>query len=161
MGGYDNYKYNYNESNINNQYNIDISNFSEDDKEELYLLNIQKFADIIFIVSDVISYISTKESIDLIYSKYGFIPDRIPNPDVSAIQSIVLTLAARLIYTQIGFIRYEHLYDKKINGELEYSLKPNVDINISNIFRTVGNFYGLMAAIEIYNRDMGQPIFGI
>lgn len=49
----------------------------------------------------------------------------------------------------------------KWGGGYEHSLKPNVDINLANIFKTIGSFYGLIAAIEIYNRDLQQPIFGI
>lgn len=140
-------------------YNID-DYFSEDDKNELHLLNIQRVADIINIASDIFSYISTLESIELVYSKYDN-AEKTANPDIPAVQSAVFATLGRFLYTQIGFIRYDHLYNKKVNGQYNYSLKPNIDINISNIFRLVGTFYSIIAAFEIYYRDLGQPILGI
>ena len=54
-----------------------------------------------------------------------------------------------------------HVYEKKMNGEITYSLQPNMDINTSNILKTIGAFYSVIAAIGIYYRDISQPIFGI
>lgn len=147
-------------SNYDNKQNI-YSQLSENDKEELHLLGIQHFADVICIISDILSYISTLESIQLVYSKYDDTQDEVANPDIPAVKAAILLLFARLFYSQIGVIRYDHLYERKMNGEYNYSLKPNVDINIANIFKTIGSFYGLIAAIEIYNRDTQQPILGI
>ena len=48
-----------------------------------------------------------------------------------------------------------------MNGEITYSLQPNMDINTSNILKTIGAFYAVIAAIGIYYRDISQPIFGI
>lgn len=70
-------------------------------------------------------------------------------------------MLARVAYTAISFIRYQHLYERKINGEFDFSLEPNVNANISNILRTLGTYYALIAAIGIYNRDISQPIIGI
>ena len=50
-----------------NEGNIDFESITEYDKEELYLLNIQHSAEIIIILSDILSYVSTIESIELIY----------------------------------------------------------------------------------------------
>ena len=145
----------------NSNYEDIYIRMNENDKEELRLLNIQHRADVICIISDIFSYRATLESIELVYSRYDNTADQIANPDIPAIKAALLLLIARLIYNQIGFIRYDHLYERKMRGEYEHSLKPNVDINIANIFKTIGSFYGLIAAIEIYNRDLQQPIFGI
>lgn len=144
-----------------NEGNIDFESITEYDKEELYLLNIQHSADIIVILSDILSYASTIESIELIYNKYDKNTKRVPNPDIPAVQSIQLLMLARVVYTAISFIRYQHLYERKINGEFDFSLEPNVNANISNILRTLGTYYALIAAIGIYNRDISQPIIGI
>ena len=128
------------------------NSITQEDEEELYLLGIQKNADIICIISDILSYIATIESIELIYSA---------NPDIPTLQSAILLFLTRLIYTQIAFIRFNHVYEKKMNGEITYSLQPNMDINTSNILKTIGAFYSVIAAIGIYYRDISQPIFGI
>ncbi|MBC5629229.1 hypothetical protein H8S20_10015 [Clostridium sp. NSJ-6] len=145
----------------NSNYEDIYIRMNENDKEELRLLNIQHRADVICIISDIFSYRATLESIELVYSRYDNTADQIANPDIPAIKAALLLLIARLIYNQIGFIRYDHLYERKMRGGYEHSLKPNVDINLANIFKTIGSFYGLIAAIEIYNRDLQQPIFGI
>ena len=142
--------------------NTNIYNkFTDNDKEELNLLSIQHIADIIFIISDILSYIATLESVDLIYSKYNDKLDIIPNPDIPVLQSALLSLLARMLYNQVGFTRYSHLVERKMNGEIDYSLSPNININTGNVLKTAGTFYGLMAAIEIFNRDLQQPIFGV
>lgn len=139
--------------------NKDI-NISEDDQGELYLLNIQKNADLICIIADILSYSATLESIELINSKYNNL-DYTFNPDIPTLQSTILSFLTRLIYTQIGIIRFNRVYNKKMNGEFEFSLNANSNINLANIFKTIGSFYAVIASIEIYYRDITQPIFGI
>ena len=135
------------------------NSITQEDEEELYLLGIQKNADIICIISDILS-IATIESIELIYSRYND-TNYSANPDIPTLQSAILLFLTRLIYTQIAFIRFNHVYEKKMNGEITYSLQPNMDINTSNILKTIGAFYSVIAAIGIYYRDISQPIFGI
>ena len=136
------------------------NSITQEDEEEWYLLGIQKNADIICIISDILSYIATIESIELIYSRYND-TNYSDNPDIPTLQSAILLFLTRLIYTQIAFIRFNHVYEKKMNGEITYSLQPNMDINTSNILKTIGAFYSVIAAIGIYYRDISQPIFGI
>ena len=130
------------------------NSITQEDEEELYLLGIQKNADIICIISDILSYIA------IIYSRYND-TNYSDNPDIPTLQSAILLFLTRLIYTQIAFIRFNHVYEKKMNGEITYSLQPNMDINTSNILKTIGAFYSVIAAIGIYYRDISQPIFGI
>lgn len=144
-----------------NERNIDYDSITNEDKEELYLLNIQHSADILDILADVLSYISTIESIELIYNKYDSNPKNMPNPDIPALQSLAIIMLNRIVYTRLGFIRYKHVYEKKVNGEFEFSLQPYININISNILKTIGTYYGLLALIDIYVRDGNQPIIGV
>ena len=150
----------YNYSDYNEE-NIDFESITEYDKEEIYLLNIQHSADIIAILSSILSYVSTIEGIELIYNKYDNNKKRVLNPDIPAVQSMQLLMLSRVMYTAISFLRYQHLYKRKINGDFNFSLEPNVNANISNILRTVGTYYAVIAAIGIYNRDIIQPIIGI
>ena len=96
------------------------NSITQEDEEELYLLGIQKNADIICIISDILSYIATIESIELIYSRYND-TNYSANPDIPTLQSAILLFLTRLIYTQIAFIRFNHVYEKKMNGEITYS----------------------------------------
>lgn len=154
--------YNYSDSkNDYNERNIDFESITEYDKEELYLLNIQHSADILGILSSILSYLSTVESFELIYNKYDKTPKRAANPDVPLVQSMQLLMVSRVMYTVISFLKYQLLYERKINGDFNFSLEPNVNANISNILRTLGTYYGLMAGIGIYNRDITRPIIGV
>lgn len=100
----------------NSNYEDIYIRMNENDKEELRLLNIQHRADVICIISDIFSYRATLESIELVYSRYDNTADQIANPDIPAIKAALLLLIARLIYNQIGFIRYDHLYERKMRG---------------------------------------------
>ena len=139
----------------------EYSSFSERDIEELNLLSYQHIADIISIIGDLLSYLSTIESINLIYSRYTNETENVPNPDIPAVQSLELLVISRFIYTQLGFIRFDHLKERKSKGEVDFSLEPDIYVNISNILRTSGTLYALLAAYGIYERDLSQPIIGI
>lgn len=85
---------------------------TDEDLFNLDLLNNQLIASILNIASDLYSYMSTVEGIDLIYAKY-LNPQEVYyglNPDVAAIKSSYLALFARTILTKIGFNKYNHLY---------------------------------------------------
>ena len=161
-----NYKHNnfhnsrkYNENTKTNS----AKNFTEDDIELLRLLDTQKCAQTISIYANILSYISTLEGIELIYSKYnkGVNSNELPNPDIPALQSVYLGLISKSMTTEIGFIKYNKLYKKYINGEITYSLRPNIDINLGNIFGLISLYYTLNGTKGIYKRNIDQPIFGI
>ena len=144
------------DNNINN-----INNMSQEDIESLELLNIQKIAQIMFIYSDILAYISTLEGIQLIYSKYNSNSENMFNPDIPAVQSAYIAILAKSIITQIGFTRFSHIYEKYINGEIDYSINPNININIGNVLGLISYSYLLVGVKGIYERDLSQPIFGV
>lgn len=78
-----------------------------------------------------------------------------------ALQSAYLSLFARLTFAHVAFTKYDHLYEEYMNGEIDYSLEPNLNINKASVFGVVSYVYGLYGAIGIYERDLSQPIFGI
>lgn len=138
-----------------------IYNMSDRDKETLNLLHLQLYGNLIFIVSDVLSYISTVESIDLVYSKYDNTSDNLPDPDVSALESAYLALIAKSILFDVGFTRFGHLVEDFNNGEIDFSLRPDEDINLSNIFGVISYMYALRGVQGIYERDLNLPVFGL
>ena len=152
-----------NYSNFNDIFgnDVDYSSFSETDLLYLNLLSYQHVADIMVIIGSLLSYISTIESVELIYSRYNGGTENMPNPDIPAVQSAQLSVMARFIYTQLGFIRFENLKERKAKGEINFSLEPDMYVNISNILGTSGALYALLAAYGIYERDLSQPIIGI
>ena len=114
----------------------------------------------IFIYSDFLSYKSTLESIELIYDKYNNKRSD-ANPDVPALEAAYLSLLGKGVTAQIGFSRYNVLYERYLNGEIDYSLEPNRYLNIGNILSIVAYAYLLEGVKGIYDRDLSQPILGI
>ena len=74
---------------------------------------------------------------------------------------VYLYIIAKVLYTQVGFIRYDNLYQRSMEGEFNYSLEPNVDVNIGNILSLLGLMYTFAAAKEFVIRDINLPSFGI
>lgn len=146
-------------SNKNSRYNI--NNITIDDLEYLNLLEIQVNAIMMNLISDILSYISTMESIDLVYGKYYGIKGYNPNPDAPAVGSAFFAIMAANLFTNISFVRYNSLYGKYINGQFDYSLDPNIQICIGNICNVIAKIYILGGALGIYERDITQPIFGV
>lgn len=142
--------------NSNNYYN-----FSENDIRSLKLLNEQLRAQAIYIYSDYLAYLSTIESIQLIYSKYDSSILNIYNPDITVLESIYAAIVARLMLIDVAFTRYDILNNKLNNGEINFSLKPNDDINTASVLSAIGYMYALRGAQGIYERDITQPVFGI
>ncbi|WP_294342595.1 hypothetical protein [uncultured Clostridium sp.] len=144
------------------EYESNYYNFSESDIENLKLLDEQLRAQTMFIYSDFLSYLATIEGIQLIYSKYDpNIPSDIYNPDITALQSLYVAIIARLMIANVAFTKYDILINKFYNGEIDFSLQPNIDINISNVLSTLGYMYALRGARGIYERDITQPVFGV
>ena len=141
--------------------NNNFYNLTDEDVETLRLLNMQLYGNLVFVVSDVLSYISTIESINLVYSKYENTSENLPDPDVPALESAYLAVIARSILFDLGFARYGHLVDKFNNGEIDFSLSPDEDINLGNIFGVISYMYLLRGAMAIYERDLSLPVFGL
>lgn len=147
----------------------DDTNFSGTESNyNLQLLYTQLQNQIVFICSDMLSYIVTLESIYLVNLKkeYGENLENldlssIPNPDITTIQSVFLAIYARLNFTQIAVLRYNELFQKYLNGEIEYSLLPNINIIIGNYISLLGYYFTFMGAMGLYERDLTQPIFGV
>ena len=66
--------------------NNNFYNLTDEDVETLRLLDLQLYGNLVFIVSDVLSYISTVESINLVYSKYENTSENLPDPDTPALE---------------------------------------------------------------------------
>lgn len=135
---------------------------SDDDIFSLNLLNIQQIAVLIGFYSDILSNIAVFEGKELINNNYnGNEADIQVSPDETALNSLYAYLVAKLMFTQVGFTRYDHIYEKYINGDFPYSLEPNMDINIGNVLGLIGLLFLIRGAEGIYARDNVQPIFGV
>lgn len=48
-----------------------------------------------------------------------------------------------------------------MEGEFNYSLEPNMDVNIGNMLGLLGLMYTFAGAKEFVIRDTNLPVFGI
>lgn len=86
----------------------------------LNLLNTQQLASMIAMISDVISYYAVLEGKQLIEDNYFNNKTEInPMPDRTALQSLYLYLLAKVLFTSVGFSRYEFLRQKKFMVNLK------------------------------------------
>ncbi|GAA0076488.1 hypothetical protein UT300005_08660 [Clostridium sp. CTA-5] len=166
-----NYKNDYSTNNKTNTNDTDNNanagnnnqNMSEDDINSLNLLEIARCIQIVNIYADILGYISIMEGFELIYNKYNnnSNSEDLPNPDFLSLEAVTLGVITRLIATQIGFIRYDDLYRKSTNGEITFSLQPNIDINIGNVIGILSSYYILKGVKGVYDRNSNQPIFEV
>lgn len=135
----------------------------DNDIFSLELLFFQEKNQIVNFCSSLLSYISTQEGIDFIFGKYDDDVDcrDLPNPDEAALQAVTIGLLTSVNYLDISIVRYNTLLVRQSKGLVNFSLQPNRDIIVANIFSTMSSYYLLKGAYGIYLRDKDQPVFGI
>lgn len=146
---------------MKNEFESIFSKISSEDKESIRLLNDQLGACIVGTLAYLFLYESTYEGIELIFKKYSGEEIYTTEPDILSLESTYLFLIERLIFANVAFTRFNIVYNKAINGQFNFSIKPNVDICIANIFNIIADIYFIIGAQGIYDRDRLQPIFGI
>lgn len=126
---------------------------------KLYKIEIEAFK--IRYIADYLLLQSVIMSIELIKGKYDKRKDMIhnesENPDIPAIIAGELYIIQRsmLLYTNYNIYRGIR---SKYNNEL--ILQPNIQLVIGNILGVAGTLITLNAFIEIYRRNLEQPVFG-
>lgn len=137
---------------------------SENDKFLYHLLDIQEAAVQLVVFADLLSYEVALEGKDIILSKYYSIDNVRKNSDIDqlVLKSLYIYAIARVMFFYVAIQRYTYLSSLKAAGEWDYSLEPNVLINMNNIFSLIGLWLGIDASWEIYNRDTtAAPVFGV
>ena len=136
---------------------------SEDDQYLFNLLNIQEAAVQLALFSDLLSYEIVQEGKEIIINRYMDTGVKIDPwiPDLTNLQSLYIYGIAKVMFYYISVSRYEYLYNKKQKGEWEYSLEPNIYVNIYNLLGLFGLCLAIDASIEFFNRDAATPVFGV
>lgn len=136
---------------------------SEDDQYLFNLLNIQEAAVQLALFSDLLSYEIVQEGKEIIINRYMDTGVKIDPwiPDLVNLQSLYIYGIAKVMFYYISVSRYEYLYNKKQKGEWEYSLEPNIYVNIYNLLGLFGLCLAIDASIEFFNRDTATPVFGV
>lgn len=136
---------------------------SEDDQYLFNLLNIQEAAVQLVLFADLLSYEIVQEGKEIIINRYMDTGVKIDPwiPDLTNLQSLYIYGIAKVMFYYISVSRYEYLYNKKQKGEWEYSLEPNIYVNIYNLLGLFGLCLAIDASIEFFNRDTATPVFGV
>lgn len=125
--------------------------FTQEELEELSLLNSSLISTYLFTISDIIFYDSTVNSINYILNKQR---DERLIGEVEAIEAGYLEVISKIILVNVDISRYSHLYKKNINDKKERLLKPEVDITIGDEFQVLTYFFiyiGFLGAYEVNN----------
>ncbi|SFU35270.1 hypothetical protein SAMN04487886_101111 [Clostridium sp. DSM 8431] len=138
-------------------------NMSENDKFLYYLLDIQEAAVQLVLFADLLSYEVALEGKDIILSRYYNTGNSIKDSDIDVLvlKSLYIYAIARVMFFYVAIQRYNYLSNLKQQGEWQYSLEPNILININNIFSLIALVLGIDASWEVYSRDIAVPVFGI
>lgn len=153
-------------SNNNTSSTYNIEEFSEEDIESLFLLEIQLRGTLTVIYGQLLLVQANFQGREVIYNKYK---DNNNNdntmtqvtPDKTVLVATYIFFLIKLLFIQIAFSRYNTIYNKKLKGEFPYSLEPNILINNANLLDLISCIYYIKAAQEILARDNNQPVFGI
>lgn len=141
-----------------------FNNISSEDKEALRLLSLQLRGIALDFYGEILFLTSTMQGISYILERYDNIEGNEHSttlaPDVIALQSSYTFLAAKLIFINIAFTRFNIIYKKKEEGTFKYSLWPNYYINFANVLSLIVLYYYIRAAQGIVARDNTQPVFG-
>lgn len=140
---------------------ISSSNSSKSESIQLCLIEIRAFQ--IRYWADCFLIKSTISSIELVKSKYenkNTSHDKSENPDIPAVISGELYFVQRTMLLYINILIYKNLLGDYNEENQNYILSPNVIIIIGNIIGEAANMNVLLAFIEIYMRNVNEPIFG-
>lgn len=114
-------------------------------------------------LADYFLIVSTVMSITLIKSKYDEkkdFSDELGNPDIPAIIAGQLYVIQRSLLLYTNYSIYRILFEQSNKDMNEFILQPNIIIIIGNVIGVLGNGLTLNAYIELYRRNVNQPIFG-
>lgn len=132
---------NYENNNNKNNNNLEI------DMKELELLQQQFIGCIFILLSDIIAFSSLSQIIILRENNENNINEYL----VLIIQAEIFAVISRVIFLNVDFTRYADLYERYENGEINFSLEPNIVINIADIYNLINYVYAYLGAIGIYN----------
>ena len=125
--------------------------FTQEELEELSLLNSSLISTYLFTISDIIFYDSTINAIKYIVSRSN--NERMV-AELEGIESGYLELISKLILLNVDISRYNNLYKKNVNGKKERLLKPELDITIGDGFQVLTYFFitiGFVGTYEVHN----------
>lgn len=150
-------------SKSNNSSTYNIEDFSKEDLESLFLLDIQLKGTLTVIYAQFLLIQANLQGRQVIFDKYDNDDNDISPivPDKTVLQATYIFFVMKLLFIQIAINRYNDVYNKKLNGEFPYSLEPNEQINTANFLDLISCIYYIKAAEGILARDNNQPVFGI
>lgn len=121
--------------------------FNEDDLIELSLLSSALISTYLFIISDIIFYDSTINSIEYIVSKNN---DNRIVAEVEASEAGYLELISKLILINVDINRYNYLYKRFTNEKKKHLLNSELDITIGDGFQVLAYLFITIGFIGTY-----------
>lgn len=131
------------------------------DRSFIPILNIQVISFKMRIFADCMSLIATRESVDLIKSKYdGRKSENLRNPDIPDVIAAILYLIERIMLCYVNYMRYLYAVKNSSGSNAWSIIEPLVIRVLANTVGVAGNMLALDAFIEAYHRNIILPVFG-
>lgn len=136
----------------NSKFSYDnMQNMSDKDKRAIELLKLLLGANVISIVSDLLSTSATINGIKSIEKKYVNSNENIYSPDALALYSIYLGVISRILVAKVGLAKTEIAYKSYIDGDKSVNLNNFYKINTANGVLLLGILIALEVAENIYD----------
>lgn len=131
------------------------------DRSFIPILNIQVISFKMRIFADCMSLIATRESVDLIKSKYdGRKSENLKNPDIPDVIAAILYLIERIMLCYVNYMGYLYAVKSSSGSNAWSIIEPSVIRVLANTVGVAGNMLALDAFIEAYHRNIILPVFG-
>ena len=129
--------------------------FTQEELEELSLLNSSLISTYLFTISDIIFYDSTVNSINYILNKQR---DERLIGEVEAIEAGYLEVISKIILVNVDISRYSHLYKKNINDNAMEILEQVAMLTPENIHLNSFMFEPILDMSLLHLYDLYQEV---
>lgn len=153
------------ESKFNNTSNEDKEEngyMSEQDLQDLWLLESQAAALIIMIYGYILEYVSTMQGIEVIKLKYtdnG--SENEPDPDKPAILAAQYQLFAQMILVQISAAQYRNYEEHYRNQDLNAARSATYEVYAADVIELVAYIVGLIGVKDLSRVNHEDPVYGV
>ena len=135
---------------------------SEQDLQDLRLLESQAAALLILTYGYILEYVSAVQGIQVIKNKYtenDFEND--PDPDILAVLGAQYQLFAQMILVQISAAQYKSYQEHYQNKDLNAAKSATYEVYASDIIELVAYIVALIGVKDIAKTNHEGPVYGV
>lgn len=151
-----------NTSNENSEDSEKNDYISEQDLQDLRLLETQAAALIILIYGYILEYVSTIQGIEVIKLKYtDNDSENEPDPDVPALLGAQYQLFAQMILVQVSAAQYRSYQEHYKNQDLNAARSATFEIYAADVIELVAYIVNLIGVKELFKVNHEGPAYDV